>query len=39
LESEAVLVRSTRSLDPDVDAVAESLTSRFRGVVASQDAK
>jgi len=39
LESEAVLVRSTRSLDPDIDAVAESLMSRFRGVVASQDAK
>lgn len=39
LESEAVLVRSTRSLDPDIDAVAESLMSRFRGVVASQGAK
>lgn len=39
LESEAVLVRSTRKLDPELDHVAESLTSRFRGVVASQDAK
>jgi len=39
LESEAVLVRSTRTLEPEIDRVAESLTSRFRGVVASQDAK
>lgn len=39
LESEAVLVRSTRTLDPELERVAESLTSRFRGVVASQDAK
>lgn len=39
LESEAVLVRSTRTLNPELDRVAASLTSRFRGVVASQDAK
>jgi ATP phosphoribosyltransferase len=39
LESEAVLVRATRVLDPHLDRVAESLLSRFRGVVASQDAK
>jgi len=39
LESEAVLVRSSRAIDPDLERVAESLTSRFRGVVASQDAK
>lgn len=39
LESEAVLVRATRALDPHLDRVAESLLSRFRGVVASQDAK
>jgi ATP phosphoribosyltransferase len=39
LESEAVLVRSTRSLDAELDHVAESIVSRFRGVVASQDAK
>ncbi len=39
LESEAVLVRSTRVLDPELAPLAESLTSRFRGVVASQDAK
>jgi ATP phosphoribosyltransferase len=39
LESEAVLVRSTRTLEPEIDRVAESLTSRFHGVVASQDAK
>lgn len=39
LESEAVLVRSTRRLDPKLDEVAASLASRFRGVVASRDAK
>ncbi len=39
LESEAVLVRSTRKLDAGVERVAESLESRFRGVAASQDAK
>lgn len=39
LESEAVLVRGARKLDPALEAVAESLVSRFRGVVASQDAK
>lgn len=39
LESEAVLVRSTRALEPSLESVVASLTSRFRGVVASQDAK
>lgn len=39
LESEAVLVRSARKLEPALEQVAESLVSRFRGVVASQDAK
>jgi ATP phosphoribosyltransferase len=39
LESEAVLVRNARTLAPELEHVAESLISRFRGVVASQDAK
>jgi ATP phosphoribosyltransferase len=39
LQSEAVLVRNARALAPDLEHVAESLVSRFRGVVASQDAK
>jgi len=39
LESEAVLVRSTRRLEADLERVVESLVSRFRGVAASQDAK
>ena len=39
LQSEAVLVRATRSVDPELERVADSLLSRFRGVVASQGAK
>jgi ATP phosphoribosyltransferase len=39
LESEAVLVRSSRPLEPTLEKLVESLLSRFRGVVASQDAK
>lgn len=39
LQSEAVLVRSARALAPDLTRVADSMISRFRGVVASQDAK
>lgn len=39
LESEAVLVRSSRPLEPTLEKLVESLFSRFRGVVASQDAK
>lgn len=39
LDSEAVLVRSARALNPALERLAESLTSRFRGVVASQGAK
>jgi len=39
LESEAVLVRSGRKSAPELESVFESLVSRFRGVVASQDAK
>jgi ATP phosphoribosyltransferase len=39
LQSEAVLVRSARTLAPELEHVVESLISRFRGVVASQDAK
>lgn len=39
LESEAALVRSARSKSAELECVAESLVSRFRGVVASQDAK
>jgi len=39
LVSEAVLVRRARALDPETEQVAESLISRFRGVIASQDAK
>lgn len=39
LQSEAVLVRNARTLAPEIDHVARSLITRFRGVVASQDAK
>lgn len=39
LESEAVLVRSERGLSPELERLADSLVSRFRGVVASQGAK
>lgn len=39
LESEAVLVRSARKAPTELDGVIDSLVSRFRGVVASQDAK
>jgi len=39
LQSEAVLVRNIRPLAPDLARVADSMTARFRGVVASQDAK
>jgi ATP phosphoribosyltransferase len=39
LQSEAVLVRSERRLAPALEHVVESLIARFRGVVASQDAK
>ncbi|MBY0565307.1 MAG: ATP phosphoribosyltransferase [Hyphomonadaceae bacterium] len=39
LESEAVLVRSARGLGPELERLADSLISRFRGVVASQGAK
>jgi ATP phosphoribosyltransferase len=39
MEGEATLVRSTRELDPDLERLLESLSSRFRGVCASQDAK
>jgi ATP phosphoribosyltransferase len=39
LRSEAVLVRSPRPIDPDLAHVADSVTQRFRGVVASQGAK
>jgi ATP phosphoribosyltransferase len=39
LQSEAVLVRNARTLAPDLAHVADSLIARFRGVVASQDAK
>lgn len=39
LESEAVLVRNSRTLSPDLERIAQSLISRFRGVIASQGAK
>lgn len=39
LESEAVLVRSTRQPAQALEDVIESIQSRFRGVVASRDAK
>lgn len=39
LQSEAVLVSNGRALAPDLMRVAESLVTRFRGVVGSQDAK
>lgn len=39
LESEAVLVRAARRAPPQLESVVDSLVSRFRGVVASQDAK
>jgi ATP phosphoribosyltransferase len=39
LQSEAVLVSNGRALEPDLARVAESLVTRFRGVVGSQDAK
>lgn len=39
LRSEAVLVRNGRTLAPELARVADSLITRFNGVVASQDAK
>jgi ATP phosphoribosyltransferase len=39
LQSEAVLVRNARTLAPNLAHVADSMIDRFRGVVASQDAK
>jgi ATP phosphoribosyltransferase len=39
LQSEAVLVRNARALAPNLAHVADSMIARFRGVVASQDAK
>lgn len=39
VESEAVLVRPNRALESELERVAASLMSRFRGVVASRDAK
>ena len=39
LQSEAVLVRNTQQLAPELDRLVESIISRFRGVVASLDAK
>lgn len=39
LDSEAVLVRSARALEPGLERLVEIIVSRFRGVVASQDAK
>ncbi len=39
LESEAVLVRGARPVDPSLTRVAESVVTRFGGVVASQGAK
>lgn len=39
LESEAVLVRSARAFEPAHQQLVDSILSRFRGVVASQDAK
>lgn len=39
LESEAVLVRSARALEADKEELIASILSRFRGVLASQDAK
>lgn len=39
LESEAVLVRSSRGASSGLGSVIDSVTSRFRGVAASRDAK
>lgn len=39
LESEAVLVRSRQELAPDLERLSQSMINRFRGIVASQDAK
>ena len=39
LQSEAVLVRNSRQRTPELERLVESITSRFRGVVASVDAK
>lgn len=39
LESEAVLVRGPRAPAADLQKVAESITARFKGVIASQGAK
>jgi ATP phosphoribosyltransferase len=39
LESEAVLVRAPRALDPVLARVSESLATSFRGVIASRGAK
>jgi ATP phosphoribosyltransferase len=39
LNSEAVLIRAPKQLPADLDRLADSVTSRFRGVTASQGAK
>lgn len=39
LESEAVLIRTPKSIDPEVRAIAESVVQRFQGVSASEGAK
>jgi ATP phosphoribosyltransferase len=39
LRSEAVLIKAPKQLPPDLGRLAESVTSRFRGVTASQGAK
>jgi ATP phosphoribosyltransferase len=39
LESEAVLIRTPKPIDPDVRAIAESVVQRFQGVSASEGAK
>ena len=39
LESEAVLIRTPKPIDPDARAIAESVVQRFQGVSASEGAK